>query len=213
MYLRVSKSDGQTVENQRPEVEALAAGFEVVEVFEDRQSAFKRRPQFEAMLHGFRRRQYGSSPHLVLWSLDRLGRGLGCLDLFRELVGLGVRVHSVREPWTATDGPALELLVAVMSWVSGFERQRLVERTRAGLERARRSGRRLGRPRVVLPLEELRRACDQWAEGKSVRTIASGLKTKIGDSTLHRLLQAQSQIQAATAHPANGLAIMGVQPS
>ncbi len=34
------------------------------------------------------------------------------------------------------DGPARELLAGVMAWVSGFERQRLIERVHAGLERA-----------------------------------------------------------------------------
>jgi DNA invertase Pin-like site-specific DNA recombinase len=75
---------------------------------------------------------------LVIWSLDRLGRGFACFDAYRELAQLGVTVVSVREPWTEADGPARELLVSVMSWVSGFERQRLVKRTKAGMERARR---------------------------------------------------------------------------
>ena len=35
-----------------------------------------------------------------------------------------------------------------MSWVSGFETQRLIERTKASLERARRQGKKLGRPRL-----------------------------------------------------------------
>jgi hypothetical protein len=64
----------------------------------------------------------------------------------RDLARIGVTVVTVREPWTEADGPARDLLVAVMSWVSGFERQRLIERVHAGLARARREGKRLGRP-------------------------------------------------------------------
>ncbi len=73
----------------------------------------------------------------------------------------------VREPWTEAEGPARDLLVAVMSWVSGFERDRLVERINAGLARARREGKSLGRPRTrparVL-VARLRERGMSWAE-------------------------------------------------
>jgi len=82
-------------DNQTAEVRhlALARGYEPV-VFEEMESAVKARPVLDAML----------------------------ADLLRELSRLGVRILSVREPWTDVDGPARELLAAVMAWVSGFER-------------------------------------------------------------------------------------------
>jgi putative DNA-invertase from lambdoid prophage Rac len=110
---------------------------------------------------------------LVIWSLDRLGRGFSCFDAFRDLARVGVRVVSVREPWKEADGPALELLVAVMSWVSGFERQRLIERINAGLSRARREGKHLGRPRARPPRLAVKRLREQ---GMSWSGIASQLR-------------------------------------
>ncbi|WP_279324176.1 recombinase family protein [Anaeromyxobacter soli] len=60
------------------------------------------------------------------------------------------QTESFREyaPWLDTGGPVRPLLVAVFGWVAEQERSRLIERTKAGLERARRQGKRLGRPRL-----------------------------------------------------------------
>ena len=52
----------------------------------------------------------------------------------------------MREGWLDTNGPVRPLLVAIFGWVAEQERTRLIERTKAGLERARREGKRLGRP-------------------------------------------------------------------
>jgi putative DNA-invertase from lambdoid prophage Rac len=181
-YLRVS-TDRQHTDNQRPEVEALAAGrgFDVVATYEEHERAAKGRPEFERMLSDAKR---GKFKVIVVWSLDRLGRGFSCFDAFRDLAKIGVRVVSVREPWTEADGPALELLVAVMSWVSGFERQRLIERIGAGLERARREGKKLGRPRKS-PVA-LGAAAKLVREGMSLRSAAH--THGVGVETLRRYL-------------------------
>ena len=179
LYLRVS-TDRQMTENQLDDVRrlALARGYEVT-VYEEVESAMKRRPVLDRLLADVRA---GRISAIAVWSLDRLGRGFQCFDLFRELTRLGVRVLSVREPWTDVDGPARELLVAVMSWVSGFERQRLVERTKAGLERARRQGKRLGRPRTS-PLK-LGAAVERVRAGQSIREVAKA--TGVNRETLRR---------------------------
>ena len=146
IYLRVSTED-QTTENQVAEVRVLAAarGFPTPMLFEETGSAVRHRPIFEKMMAEARA---GRVTCICVWSLDRLGRGFAAFDTFRELSRLNVRLLSVREPWTDVEGPARDLLAAVMSWVSGYERQRLVERTKAGLERAKRQGKILGRPRL-----------------------------------------------------------------
>ena len=59
-----------------------------------------------------------------------------------------------------------DLLAAVMARVSGFERQRLIERVHAGLNRARRQGRAPGRPRTFIVL--LRTAADLAEAGTPV---------------------------------------------
>jgi DNA invertase Pin-like site-specific DNA recombinase len=186
LYLRVS-TERQTAENQVAEVHQLARarGFEPV-VYEEVESAVRKRPVFDRMMSDLRASR---AQALCVWSLDRLARGFQCFDIYRELSRLNVRVLSVREPWTDTDGPARDLLVAVMSWVSGFERQRLIERTKAGLERARRQGKKLGRPRLS-PLKLAAAAADVEA-GMSQRGAAR--KRGISEAALRAYLRAQAQ--------------------
>lgn len=190
IYYRVSKSDGtQSTLNQQPEVQALvkARGLTLVEVYEDRESAVRHRPQFEKMMLDAKR---GVFKVVVCWSLDRLGRGLSAFDAFRALSSVGVRVVSVKEPWTEAQGPALDLLVSVMAWTSGFERERMIERTKAGLDRARRQGKRIGRPPVSIDIEKAVRLRE---EGFGLRSAAS--KLGIGASTLGRLLRGYDAVR------------------
>ena len=138
--------------------------------------------------------------------LDRLGRGLsGCFDIYRQLVHLGVRVVAVRESWLEAGGPAQELLVAVMSFVSGWEREHLIERTRAGLARARKNGTRLGRRPAQLTDDDIQRALALKAQGWGARRIAPLLKAKVAPSTLDKLLALQG--------PKKGLPARGPQPT
>jgi len=192
IYLRVSKSDGsQSVENQRPEVEQLAKarGFEVVTTYEETMSAAKHRPTYDQMLKDARR---GKFKVLLVWALDRFGRSMtGNLTDVLELDRLGVTVVSVRETWLDTGSPVRSLLVAIFSWVAEQERTRLIERTKAGLQAARRRGAKIGRPRRRVDLD---RARELRAGGQSLRAVAKELG--VGYATLCRALVGETDAAA-----------------
>jgi putative DNA-invertase from lambdoid prophage Rac len=179
IYYRVSSAQ-QTVANQKPDVERYvqAQGLGPVTVYEEQASAAKRRPEFERMLAACRD---GHHSTVVVWALDRFGRSMaGNVRDVLELDRLGVRVVSVREPWLNTAGPVRELLVAIFSWVAQQERQRLIERTKAGLATAKAKGKQIGTISPVAPREPEARAAvvQAWrAEtgGKSVRRLAEML--------------------------------------
>jgi DNA invertase Pin-like site-specific DNA recombinase len=107
-----------------------------------------------------------------------------------ELDRLGVPVLSVREPWLDTSGPVRPLLVAIFGWVAEQERTRLIERTKAGLERARRQGKRLGRPPKSPVL--LHAASDLVAAGVPVSEAAR--RKGVARSTLQRFLATQRAV-------------------
>lgn len=152
---------------------ARAREYDVVAIYEEHENAAKRRQTHARMLDDARR---GVFDVLVVWALDRFGRSMASnVRQVLELDRLGVLVVSVREPWLDTGGPVRGLLVAIFSWVAEQERHRLVERTRAGLARARREGKRLGRRRRTAG-SEIGRALAMRAEGRSVRAIAVALK-------------------------------------
>ncbi len=97
---------------------------------------------------------------LIIWSIDRLSRGgIGQIfSLVHSFQQLGVQVVSCKETWLDSAGPAGELLLAVVAWVSAFESQRKSERVRAGQARAIREGKLLGRPKGAKDKNRRRRA-------------------------------------------------------
>ena len=58
-----------------------------------------------------------------------------------------VQVWSYQEPWTEVSGELRDLLLAIAGWVAQMESNRRSERTKAGLQKAKDDGKKLGRPK------------------------------------------------------------------
>ena len=182
-YVRVSTAE-QTTDNQRPAVEALCRdrGYSVARWYEETVSgAAKRRPVFEQMLSDARSRKFDV---LVVWSVDRFSRGGAgsCFAALGQIDAAGVEFISVKENYLDTSGPFRDVLVAFAATVASMEVARLVERTRAGLARARAQGRVGGRPRKHLPLVQA--ALKMLDEGASYDDVRA--KYGMPASTLRR---------------------------
>lgn len=182
VYLRVSTRD-QTLANQVPELERVIAarGFSLAATYQDEESGVKRRPELERLMADARRHAFDV---VIVWALDRLGRNMpDVVAHVLELERIGVDLLSAREPWLDTSSPVRPLLVSIFAWVAEQERRRLVERTRAGLERARARGVKLGRPSARVDAAALELAL---GEGLTLRQAAKRLG--IGKSSLYREL-------------------------
>jgi DNA invertase Pin-like site-specific DNA recombinase len=68
------------------------------------------------------------------------------LQLVSSFETYGCHVISIQESWTQDTRPMRELFIAMAAWAGKFESDRRSERTKAGLDRARANGKRLGRP-------------------------------------------------------------------
>ena len=149
IYLRVSKSDeSQNPENQKEPLRKMAEmmGLEIVGEYIDMASGGNsNRPQFQKMLRDAKERKFYI---ILVWSLDRFSReGISnTLHYLEKLTGSGVALKSLQESWLDTSDQGMgKLLIAIMSWVAQQERQRISERTKAGLARAKANGKQLGR--------------------------------------------------------------------
>jgi excisionase family DNA binding protein len=140
--------------------------------------AAKVRPELARLLADAHAGQFGA---VVVWALDRLGRGgiAEIATLVKKLDAAKVALVSVKEPWADTSGPARDLLVAVMAWVAAQERARLSERTRAGLVLARarleKEGRNLGRRPV--PAHVIERGLKLIDGGKTTTSLSPRRRT------------------------------------
>jgi len=170
IYARVS-TDGQTTENQLLEIER--AGYEADAIYQDTISGkvpAKDRPEFGKMLDTIIRTK--KPKRLVVSKLDRLGRD--AIDIlssvkFLEEAGCAVRVLQLGDlDLTSSAG---KLVMSTLAAVSEMERDMLVERTNAGLARARQDGKTLGRPRVTTD-ESAIQIRDKLAHGISVSQTA-----------------------------------------
>ena len=154
IYARVSTFD-QEPENQLAELRRYitARGWTAAEYVDKGVSGTKdKRPALDQLVRDAKRRRFDV---LVCWRLDRLGRNLKHLImLLDDLQALGVAFVTLGEGIDTTT-PAGRLQLHVLSAISQFERDRLAERVRAGLARARAQGVRLGRPRRHVDAERL----------------------------------------------------------
>src|SRR6202521_305311 len=175
LYQRVSTLD-QNPENQALELRRYIAarGWSTVEYVDRGVSGAKdRRPALDRLLIDARRRRFDV---LVVWRLDRLGRNLRHLiTLLEELQALGIAFVSLNEGIDATT-PAGKLQMHILGAIAEFERARIAERVKAGLQRARAQGKRLGRPRkarpaIVVPGGSVREAARSWGVSKSTASV------------------------------------------
>jgi DNA invertase Pin-like site-specific DNA recombinase len=193
IYTRVSLEDGrQTVENQRQQLADFCErmGWQVVAEFTDAKSGKSMdRPGLKRMTAAASKREFDV---LVFWDLSRLSRS-GVADvsgLLQQLAGWGVAYRSLQESYLDSLGPFSDVVVALLASIAKLEREKIRERTLAGLARARKQGRIGGRPRadddakLVASVQRLRDA------GKSIREIAVALDKS--PTTIQRLVKAKA---------------------
>ena len=197
IYARVSTSD----RDQNPETQLMplrefvqAQDWQTYQVYVDEASAMdlNGRKAWRELLDDASKRRFDL---LLVWKMDRAFRSvLDAATTLERLRSWGVGLRSYSEPWLDTTSVFGEALYYITVAYAQLERGILRERVKAGMERARRQGKRIGRPKVTdrrgfknrfgAVLERLR------AGDISRRKAAKELN--IGYATLKRLLDAES---------------------
>lgn len=169
-YGRVSTGQ-QTAENQRLELEQSGYLIDPDYWFTDEGVSGKvcaeQRPAFKRMLGQIRKNET-----LVVSKLDRLGRdAIDVLQTVRNLGKRGVKVVVLQLGTTDLTSAAGKLLLSMLAAVAEMERDLLIERTQAGLARARSEGKTLGRPSKTTP-EQRVEIVGRLSSGESVSRLA-----------------------------------------
>lgn len=173
-YCRVSTLE-QNTENQRREIEA--AGFSIqprrlIEEYVSGSVAAAERPGFMRL---FDRMENGDV--LIVTKLDRLGRNAMDIRQTVELLAASeIRVHCLALGGVDLTSPAGKMTMQVISAVAEFERDLLLERTHAGIARAKASGKRFGRP-PALDEEQKQAVLERIDAGHSISAIAREFDT------------------------------------
>ena len=171
-YCRVSTVE-QTCENQIQEIEA--AGFHIdqrrviAETVSGSTSALERK--------GFRQLmdRLEWDDVLIVTKLDRLGRNaMDVRATVERLAEMQVRVHCLALGGADLTSAAGKMTMAVIAAVAEFERDLLIERTQAGLVRAKAQGKKLGRP-AKLTREQRTDVQERRSQGVSLGALAKEL--------------------------------------
>jgi DNA invertase Pin-like site-specific DNA recombinase len=190
IYARVSTQD----KDQNPDTQLLplrefvqAQGWQVVGEFVDRAPArdLRGRTAWRDLLDRASRRQ---ADVILVWRIDRAFRSvLDAATTLERLRGWGVGLRSYSEPWLDTTSPFGEALYYITAAYAQLERGILRERVKAGMDRAKKQGKHVGRPRKVN---------GEWGTVKML--IASGQLSQgaaaerlgVSRSTVHRAMKA-----------------------
>jgi DNA invertase Pin-like site-specific DNA recombinase len=188
IYARVSTND-QTVENQVRELREVAdkMGAAEIKVFTDQgisgAKGRDKRPALDEMLKAVTRREIDK---VMIWSVDRMGRSTSDLVLILDEInqsGTDLYIHRNGIDTSTASGKAMFGMLGVFA---EFERDMISVRVKAGLERAKANGVKLGRrPTSQIVAKQI---CERRERGESVRKIAKALDVSI--ATVSRVANA-----------------------
>lgn len=168
-YCRVSTAD-QTTDNQVREIEAAGFAIETRRVIAETVSgsvAAMERAGFAKLVD-----RLEGGDVLIVTKLDRLGRNaMDVRATVEALAAIGVRVHCLALGGVDLTSAAGKMTMGVLSAVAEFERDLLIERTQAGLLRAKAEGKALGRP-SALTGEQRQAVLASRAQGVSLGVLA-----------------------------------------
>ena len=180
-YCRVSTRDQN---NSNQILKIREAGYQVEDhrVVEESISgsvAAMDRPEFANLVNN----RMESGDCLVVQKLDRLGRSnIDVESTIQMLIKRGIKVVSLDLPiqdLTSTEGA---LMLRIFSAFAAFERDKIKERTRAGLDRAVAEGKQLGRPK---PVERIKKIQALKGEQFSQSQVAERLGISIATVKRH----------------------------
>jgi DNA invertase Pin-like site-specific DNA recombinase len=172
IYTRVSgKSNRQDAANQSLQLIEYCQrqGWEFVE-YTDRMSGTK--ADREAFVQMFEHARVKRFDMVLFWALDRFSREgtLKTLEYLQRLDAYDVGWRSFTEQYLDSTGMFRDAVIAILATIAKQEHARLSERVLAGLQRAKREGKVLGRKRIILDREKIRA---MHVAGQSVRAIAA----------------------------------------
>ncbi len=152
--------------------------WEVVKEYVDNESGKSgKRKNFQVMFKDAQKHKFDL---VIFWALDRFSREgtLATLHYLQELEHYGVYFYSYTETYLNSVGVFRDVVISILATIAKQERIRHSERVKAGLERAKKEGRKLGRKpidkKILKKIDGLRK------KGLSIRQIAEELKISVG---------------------------------
>lgn len=156
VYVRVSTTH-QEAENQLQDLRGfcMRSSYEIFDEYVDVISGTEdKRPAFDNLFQDAHKKLFDA---VLFWDLSRFSRSgtLFTLQKLTELSNLGIEWMSYQEPYFRSLGPFKDIIISVLSTLAKLEREKISERTKAGLRRAKAEGKKLGRPKSKVNVKRI----------------------------------------------------------
>lgn len=191
IYARVSTTRQET-ENQLAVLREFCArsGYTIAREYVEEVSAggSKTRDEFARMMIEARQRQFDL---VLFWALDRFSRegALKTLQHLEQLSGYGVGWKSYTEQYLDSAGIFRDAIVSIIATLAKQERLRIQERVKAGMERARREGKQIGRQPKIVDRQKVRNV---YASTQSLRKTAEACG--IGKDLVQKIISMEATV-------------------
>ena len=175
IYVRVS-TEKQEAENQLLQLREYCnkSGYEIFKEYVDIISGKEiSRPAYDRMFKDAHKKLFDL---VLFWDLSRFSRAgtLHTLQKLKELENLGIEWVSYQDQYMKSVGEFRDVVISVMATVAKLEREKISERTKAGLERAKKQGKTLGRPKISL--YHRKKIRELQSKGMSIRAISKQIR-------------------------------------
>ena len=172
LYVRVS-TDKQELENQERQLIPFCekSGWVVYDIYRDVMSGKEeKRPGFDRLFQDARKKLFDI---ILFWDLSRFSRSgtLFTLVRLKELENLRIRWKSYQEPYLDSGGDFSDIVISVIATVAKMEREKISERTKAGLARAKARGVQLGR-RCIITDNQIKKIWDEYEHEGTISRAA-----------------------------------------
>ena len=158
IYVRVS-TDKQESENQLIQLREFAQKNdwkifkEYVDIISGKETS---RPSFDLLFQDAHKKLFDI---VLFWDLSRFSRAgtLFTLQKLQELKNSGIDWASYQEPYIRSIEQFSDVIISLLSTIAKIEREKISQRTKAGLERLKAQGKKLGRPKGKRDRKQRRR--------------------------------------------------------
>lgn len=181
IYVRVS-TEKQDADNQLIELQNFCknSGWEVYKEYSDVVSGKENsRPAFDELFKDAHQKKFDL---VLFWALDRFSRSgtLFTLQKLKELENLGISWKSYTEPYFDSIGQFKDVVLSIMATLAKLEREKISERTKAGLNRAILEGKTIGRPSTSKYLKD--RCIEVYLKNRSISKVSQEVNISYGSA-------------------------------
>lgn len=178
IYTRVSTREKQTTENQELQLKefCVRSNYEIYNIYADVISGKETsRPAFDRLFIDAHKKLFDM---ILFWDFSRFSRAgtYHTLMKLKELDNLNIKWKSYSEPYIDSAGQFKDVIISVLSSVAKAEREKISLRTIAGLERAKKNGKQLGKRKKVLSDNDKKTILNEYKKQGSINKTAKVFK-------------------------------------